>query len=983
MAALATTPRPGRFSGSWSTMAVPLLLLLLLAGLALPSGAAVVPDGRVAAPSDALGYLTYDETGGDDVIVTLAQQLDTQSGPSLDHSQSGDFYVAIGVVDPATGHEIRVYRSTDQGRSWTQWGRLWDPDPAVGYDEPCLHIAEGTQDRLYLACKFTSGAGDHTAIVVARSLLGAGAIWAAPTAISAVGMDFSHPSLHSNTDFASGYTLFLAAERADASGSDVMFTRSTDFGVTWATPYEIGNSTGSSYDYERPFVRYGPGGIVHVAWAYEPRLPSSNDAAIRYRRALNYAAGGIGDWGSIVGLTSATNGVNERLPTLAPSHLGGPLILSYARAIGTSFQPASVMASTDDGASWTGGSTTFDHDIWVTTMSREDGGFAFMTSANFENYGARTSTRAAPITISNHLSLMDYDHSEGNLPAVSNQAMSYPGQNHRVAMVWTVENLGGGLDTLFFDAEWRRDAGYPNLERGFPLALPYDVVSPPAVCELDGDPESELVFGDLQGYVRAYDHDGTVVSGWPQDVGTLVRDETIAVGDLQMDGLEEVVVGSATGSVFVYGPHGALLPGWPLDLGTGLPAYVSIGPILGDGLRQIVAGSGNKLHLLRYDASEATGFPKTMGTIINSAAAIGDLDGNGTKEIVVVQTVGMDAFRANGTVQAYRLPAGRTFLRSPTLGDLNLDGDLEITMCSVDGNVYVMNPDGTDYPGWPITMTSGNPGSSVAIAQIRPAVAAPQLIWTEISAAQSKVHAFYENGTTVSGFPTLTGAGWYAYAEPIVDVLWKSKFSNVVVGSRDMNGYVWTNYGTDLFEWPKGLTGRCEVSPASGDFDQDGHVELAFCTVSPAKLVIIDQGADFFRNPSDGRGDWWWPMYQYNAQRHGCLDCGLDQVLGVPGGTPPIGRVSFAAPRPNPGSRITFAFELPARAAVWLVVHDVAGRAVREIVREELGAGAHAYAWDGADRRGKPLPAGVYYAALRISAAPAVDVLTRKVVLIR
>jgi flagellar hook assembly protein FlgD len=56
---------------------------------------------------------------------------------------------------------------------------------------------------------------------------------------------------------------------------------------------------------------------------------------------------------------------------------------------------------------------------------------------------------------------------------------------------------------------------------------------------------------------------------------------------------------------------------------------------------------------------------------------------------------------------------------------------------------------------------------------------------------------------------------------------------------------------------------------------------------------------------------------------------------------------------------------------------------LREVVRKELGAGSHAYAWDGADDQGKPLPAGVYYAALRISAAPAVEVLTRKVVLIR
>ena len=972
MAALAAASRPRTCFRSPFATATPLLLLVLLAGFVAPSGAAVPRDGRVAAPSDATGYLTYDETGGDDVVVMTAPQLDTQSGPSIAASQNGDFYLAIGVVDPATGHEIRVYRSTDKGRSWTQWGRIWDPDPNIGFDEPCLHITRGTHEFIFVACKFTSGAGEHTAIYVASSLLGAAGIWAERMALSAAGADFAHPSLHSNTDFDSNYTLFLAAERSDGNGGDVVFTRSTDSGVTWETPYEIGSSTSNAYDYERPFVRYGPGGIVHVAWAYVPRTPTTFDAAIRYRRALNSAGGGISDWGAIAGVTSATNGVNESLPTLAPSRLGGKVLLSFLRAIGTVLQPAGITSSTDDGASWTGGGMTFDHDAWVTTMSREDGDFALMTTSNFENNGVRTSTYAAPITFTNHVSLMDYDHGEGNLPAPSNQAMSYPGENHRVAMAWTVEAPGTALDTLFFDAEWRRDPGYPNLEPGFPLALPYDVVSPPAVCELDGDPESELVFGDLHGYVRAYNHDGTVVSGWPQRADSLVRDETIAVGDLQMDGLNEVVVGSATGKVFVYGPHGALLAGWPKDLGTGLPAYVSIGAILGDGLRQIVAGSGNKLHLLRYDASEATGFPKTLGTTINSAAAIGDLDGNGTNEIVVVQTVGMDAFRSDGSVQAYRLPAGRSFQRSPTLGDLNLDGDLEITMQSLDGNVYVMNPDGTDYPGWPTTMTSGNPGSSVTLARILPGEPQPELIWTEISATQSKVQAFRENGTTLSGFPALTGADWFTYAEPIVDVVRKSKSSDA-----------WTNYGSDIAEWPKALGGRCEVSPASGDFDLDGHLEVAFCTVNPAKLTIIDVGTAFFRDTSDARGDWWWPMYQYDAQRHGCLDCGIERVLGVPGGNPRIAHVSFAPPRPNPGSRMTFAFELPMPAAVQLVIHDVAGRAVRRLLKSELQAGAHSCPWDGLGDRGERLPAGVYYAALHVSCPPAVETLTRKLVLVR
>jgi hypothetical protein len=911
-----------------------------------------------------------------------APQLYLVSGPCLDLSYDVKFFTAVCVIDPLTGYEIRVYRSTDEGKTWSLWGTLASADPNVHYFDPSLHIAFGTQTRLYLAYAYQGGVGANTTVRVAYSPLGDFASWTHRTVFSDAGVDYSHPSLHSSQASEANYVLFLAAQRSDGNGDDISFARSTDYGVSWPSPYLIGSSSSSTYDYRHPFVRYGGGGVVHVAWDYEPRPVSTTDQAVRYRRALNDAAGGIGDWEGVQGLTSASNGVDEWLPSLAASESGGKVIVTYMRSIDDVMQPGQVMLSTDDGHTWAGGSTTFDHDLWATAVPRSDGGFGLMTCSNPDNWGVRTSTYSDPLTFTSHLSLMDRSYNDGSLPGPSNQAFSLSGRSQRLAMVWTRYGAGTVPDTLFFDAEWRRDPGYPNLEPGFPLTLPYDVVSPPAVCELDGDAQSELVFGDTQGYVRAYNHDGTVVTGWPQHADSLLRDEAIAVGDLQIDGQSEVVVGSATGKVYVFRPNGTLMPGWPLDLGTGAAVYVSVGPILGDGKRQIVACSGQKVHLLRYNATEAPGFPITTGTILRAGAAIGDLDGNGTNEIVIVQTCGMDALRANGTVQSFRLPPGKTFSRPATLADLNLDGDLEITMPSNEGDLYVLNPDGTDYPGWPITATSGNPGSSVALAQITGS-AEPELVWTEISSNQSLVHAFYQNGTELYAYPQGAGVDWPTYGQPIVDVLKKSISSDIAVGSGDSYGYAWNVAGLSLPEWPKALGGRCEVSAASGDFDQDGHVEIAFCTVSPGGLVVIDLGTDIYRHADEEHRRWWWPMYQYNPQRQGCLSCGIDRVVDVPGESARIARVSFAVPRPNPGSRMSFTFELPARAAVQLVVHDVAGRAVRHLLDSELDPGTHSYSWDGLDDGGSRLPAGVYYAALRVAGAPETEVLTRKAVLLR
>lgn len=65
---------------------------------------------------------------------------------------------------------------------------------------------------------------------------------------------------------------------------------------------------------------------------------------------------------------------------------------------------------------------------------------------------------------------------------------------------------------------------------------------------------------------------------------------------------------------------------------------------------------------------------------------------------------------------------------------------------------------------------------------------------------------------------------------------------------------------------------------------------------------------------------------------------------------------------PNPFRELTrIGFDLPRAGDVRLVVFDVGGRTVRELVRGNLEAGAHDAAWNGRDESGAPLPSGVYF----------------------
>lgn len=67
------------------------------------------------------------------------------------------------------------------------------------------------------------------------------------------------------------------------------------------------------------------------------------------------------------------------------------------------------------------------------------------------------------------------------------------------------------------------------------------------------------------------------------------------------------------------------------------------------------------------------------------------------------------------------------------------------------------------------------------------------------------------------------------------------------------------------------------------------------------------------------------------------------------------------SPSPNPAStEVTWQFGLPAATPVRLVVHDLTGRAVAQLVASTLPAGVHAVHWDGRLAGGKMLPRGVY-----------------------
>jgi len=71
---------------------------------------------------------------------------------------------------------------------------------------------------------------------------------------------------------------------------------------------------------------------------------------------------------------------------------------------------------------------------------------------------------------------------------------------------------------------------------------------------------------------------------------------------------------------------------------------------------------------------------------------------------------------------------------------------------------------------------------------------------------------------------------------------------------------------------------------------------------------------------------------------------------------------------PNPSSKaMSISYNIAARTNAVIIIYDVAGRVVRELVKGKHDPGSYTLTWDGRDNRGKGVSAGVYFLSLATS----------------
>ena len=347
---------------------------------------------------------------------------------------------------------------------------------------------------------------------------------------------------------------------------------------------------------------------------------------------------------------------------------------------------------------------------------------------------------------------------------------------------FTAQNSGAGVYVLRSNGTLRCAFTATNDFDG--NKVPDGVYSSPAVADLNGDGQKEIIFGGFDAQVRIMNNNCVVTKG------RFVFDtiwSSPAIADINGDGAPEIIIG--------------------------VDSHVDPGKKTLD---------GGILHVYDSNLIDIAGFPKQIDEVIWSSPAIGDINGDGKLDIVV------------GTGRCYNgvaacAPGGRVHAGA---------GEY----------INAWDASGNALPGWPraipgqyafaspaLANMDGDPEPEVIVntAEVKDGLSTPPDGW---------VHVFNGNGSELAGWPKkpLIPAGasgtisWSTNASPVVADVDGDGSPEVFVPSN-FDIVAWNKAGGQLTrttippqngQWALNTEFSVNGAAAVGDIDGDGKLEL-------------------------------------------------------------------------------------------------------------------------------------------------------------
>jgi subtilisin family serine protease len=394
----------------------------------------------------------------------------------------------------------------------------------------------------------------------------------------------------------------------------------------------------------------------------------------------------------------------------------------------------------------------------------------------------------------------------------------------------------------------------PRLKPGWPVRIPYDVL--PGFLNLpsygysmfpsradarptaDEDTVPKVTVTSSSFHLAAQ----PAVYAWG---GMLVP----VVSDLDRDGASEIVVvhyGNPA-DLRVYSTGGTLK--WSVETGapdtnSGFSGMPAVADLDGDGRREVVIDSldwpakVSRLFAFRSDGTLMPGFPTVTAPNYGSSVAIADVDADGFRDVVVVARGGsprkVTVVGHTGAVLSSwdlpRLTLAASIEPTPALGNFDEDPELEIVVAEASdsggsdnaGVIHVYNLGGSEVPGWPRytrSITISSPSVADVDGDGREDIIVAHNYFTSRDESLGGVYVYDRQGRTLSGWPRLLGEVFWS--TPAVGDLDRDGRVEIVIGDLSNRIWVFRHDGQTFAGWPQRMVWNNYHSTAIADIDGD------------------------------------------------------------------------------------------------------------------------------------------------------------------
>ncbi len=340
--------------------------------------------------------------------------------------------------------------------------------------------------------------------------------------------------------------------------------------------------------------------------------------------------------------------------------------------------------------------------------------------------------------------------------------------------------------------------------------------------------------GEYANMVYLFNYDASEPNGWPKSnlPHSFIRSPVWA--DIDGDGVMEVIaIGGST--VYAWNPDGSDVPGWPLNVDVTLDG-IAVGDVNNDGKIEVVASNmvlctGKRVYVISSEGEILYQWrPNAECVGSENNRVLADLDKDGDLEIILSGWNDIIAYHHDGQ-QFWPRKILEDYIGSVAVGDLEGDDSLEVVLCGRT-HIYVWNQDGSTKQGWPVSIPNVGWNNLNSIEGSGPAIGdidgdgEQEIVVNGYGNGHWYIYAFNPNGTVVDGFPYIEQAGFDATSTPVI-----------------------------------------------ADLDKDGNVEI--CSYGQShedpyythlRVVVYDVGTPYDSSRMD------WPMFQHDSQRTGCFE---------------------------------------------------------------------------------------------------------------